>query len=139
VLAAVDPASRDDPLWSSRLAWSNLAKLAPAEGGNPGGPLLEVQRELGPGLIDREVHELRPRRVLVLTGRSWFEPFARGTGLEVEWRDGLVQGVVRERARTWVIAGHPQGKPRPILDEVIAAFDPDSDRRTSITSPAGGA
>ena len=123
VLAAVDPASHDDPLWSSRLAWSNLVKLAPAQGGNPAGPLLEVQRQTGPPLVRREVLELAPRRVLVLTGRWWFEPFATRIGLEVDWRDGLVEGVVRQPASTWVIAGHPQGKPRAILDEVTAAFE----------------
>ncbi len=105
------------------MAWTNLAKLAPAEGGNPGGPLLEVQRELGPGLVKREVLELAPRRVLVLTGRWWFEPFAERIKLDVEWRDGLVKGVVRQPARTWVIAGHPQGKPRRMLDEVLEAFE----------------
>jgi hypothetical protein len=122
VLAAVDPESADDPLWSGRLAWSNLAKLAPWKGGNPGGPLLDVQRRLGPDLLRREVAELAPRRVLVLTGRSWFEPFADGLGLDVQWRDGLVHGVADEPGRRWVIAGHPQGKPRTIIDEVIAAL-----------------
>lgn len=123
VLAAVDPASGDDPSWSSRLAWTNLAKLAPADGGNPGGPLLDVQREIGPGLIRREVLELAPRRVLVLTGRWWFEPFAEGIGLEVDWRDDLVAGVARDSTTSWVIAGHPQGKPRHMLDEVVEAFE----------------
>ena len=122
VLVAVDPASREDPLWSSRISWSNLAKLAPASGGNPGGTLLDVQRREGPRLLSQEVHELAPRRVLVLTGRWWFEPFAERMGLNVEWQTGLVEGIAREPARTWVIAGHPQGKPRAILDEVVAAF-----------------
>jgi hypothetical protein len=121
-LSAVEPDSEGDPHWSSRIAWSNLAKLAPAGGGNPGGPLLDIQRDVGSALVAREVLELAPRRVLVLTGRWWFEPFAARAGLDVEWRDGLVQGVVRQPGRTWVIAGHPQGKPRRMLDEVIAAF-----------------
>jgi hypothetical protein len=122
VLAAVDPDSRDDPRWSSRIAWSNLAKLAPVGGGNPGRVLLETQRRTAPTLLLREVLDLAPRRVLVLTGRWWFEPFAERLGFHVDWRDGLVEGVVRQPARTWVIAGHPQGKPRAILDEVIEAF-----------------
>jgi hypothetical protein len=123
VLAAVDPSSRDDPNWSSRLAWSNLTKVAPAQGGNPGGALLDVQRQLGPALLLREVLELAPRRVLVLTGRWWFEPFVERLNLDVEWRPGLVEGIARQPARTWVIAGHPQGKPRSMLDEVIEAFE----------------
>ena len=122
VLSAVDPASSGDPAWSSRLAWSNLAKIAPAAGGNPGGVLLEVQRNLGPDLLRHEVDELRPRRVLVLTGRSWFEPFAVRLGLDVQWRTGLVEGVVSGGEIRWVIAKHPQGKPRSILGEVLEAF-----------------
>jgi hypothetical protein len=122
VLASVDPASRQDADWSSRLAWSNLAKLAPWAGGNPGGSLLDVQRSIGPELLRREVADLAPKRILVLTGRWWFEPFAEALGLRVEWRDGLVAGVADEQGRRWVIAAHPQGKPRSILEEVVAAF-----------------
>ena len=122
VLAAVDPDSRDDPDWSSRIAWTNLAKLAPAGGGNPGGSLLHIQRRACPALVAREVYELAPRRVLVLTGGWWFEPFADHLGLAVDRRPGLVEGIARQPTRTWVVAGHPQGKPRAILAEVVAAF-----------------
>ena len=122
VLVATDPASRDDPLWSSRLVWSNLAKLAPWAGGNPGGALLEVQRELGPGLLAAEIDELRPRRVLVLTGRWWAEPYVDALGLGVDWRPGLVEGVGMQGERGWVIAPHPQRKPRELLSLVIDAY-----------------
>jgi hypothetical protein len=122
VLGSVDPASRDDPHWSSRVAWSNLIKLAPADGGNPGGTLLDIQRTAGVDLLAHEIAELAPRRILVLTGRWWFEPFAHALDLHVSWRSGLVVGTAHQPNTTWVIAGHPQGKPRAILDEVIAAF-----------------
>jgi hypothetical protein len=122
VLAAVDPASADDPAWSSRLAWSNLAKLAPWGSGNPWGPLLDVQRELGPALLATEIEELAPRRVLVLAGRWWFEPFAVQLDLAVDWRDGLVEGVADDSHRRWMIAPHPQGKPRELLPATIEAF-----------------
>jgi len=120
VLAHVDPESVDDALWSGRLAWSNLMKVAPWAGGNPGGATLAVQRELGPGLLAREIEAFRPEVVLVLTGRWWFEPFAIGLGLDVDWRDGLLEGVADDGARRWLIAPHPQGKPRALFDEVVA-------------------
>ncbi len=123
VLAAVDPGSSDDPLWSSRLVWSNLAKVAPAIGGNPGGPLLEVQRALAPDLLKLEIETFQPRRILISTGRAWFEPFARILGLDVDWRQGLVEGVANDGRSRWVIAKHPQGKPRSILDDVVSAFN----------------
>lgn len=103
-------------------AWSNLAKLAPWGGGNPGGALLDVQRRLGPELLGIEVAELRPDYVLVLTGRWWSQPFVDGLGLDVDWRSGLLEGVAEDGARRWVIAPHPQGKPRALWDEVAAAL-----------------
>jgi hypothetical protein len=60
--------------------------------------------------------------VLVLTGRWWFEPFADYLGLAVDWQAGLVEGVADDGSRRWVIAPHPQGKPRRIHATVIAAF-----------------
>jgi len=122
ILERVDPESADDPLWSGRLAWSNAVKIAPWAGGNPKGPLLDIQREHGPELVAREVATLRPELVLVLTGRWWFEPIAAGLGLEVEWRTGLLEGVADDGERRWLIAPHPQGKPRALFDEVAAAI-----------------
>jgi hypothetical protein len=119
-LAAVDPASTDDPTWSSRLAWTNLAKLAPWGGGNPGGALLDIQRRAGPELLRMELSTWQPEVVLVLTGRWWAEPFVRALGLDVSWRDGLLEGVATDGARRWVIAPHPQGKPRALWDEVAS-------------------
>lgn len=109
--------------WPSRLAWTNLAKLAPWQGRNPGGRLLAIQRELGPDLLRREIEWLAPRRVLALTGRWWFEPFAGWLGLEVDWRQGLVEGVADEPGRRWVIAVHPMTRsPRAIARDAAAAF-----------------
>jgi len=45
-----------------------------------------------------------------------------GLAPAVEWRDVLVDGVADEGSRRGVIARHPQGEPRAILDEVIAAY-----------------
>lgn len=122
VLALVDADSRSDPLWASRLAWSNLAKLAPCLGGNPGGQLLELQRRLGPRLLAEEIAELEPKRILVLAGEWWFEPFGAALGLLFDGQGGRVQSVIDPAGRLWVVAPHPQGKPRALLDEVVEAF-----------------
>ena len=109
--------------WPRDLAWSNLAKIAPWGGGNPGGRLLRVQRENGPALFAREIVEMDPIRILVMTGRSWFEPFAAALGLEVDWRDGSVVGVAADGGRRWVITPHPMTRPEdPIVEEALAAF-----------------
>ncbi len=117
-LAHLDPDSIHDPWWSNRLAWSNLAKLAPWGGGNPGGALLDIQRRHGPGLLAAEVAALRPEVVLVLAGRWWSEPFVDRLALDVTWREGMLEGTGYDGVRRWVIGPHPQGKPRALWDEV---------------------
>lgn len=108
--------------WPSHIAWTNLGKLAPWAGGNPGSRLLAIQRELCPALLRREVNELAPRLVVVLTGRWWFEPFAEALGLAVDWREGLVEGVADESGRRWVIAVHPMTRsPHAVARAVLDA------------------
>lgn len=121
-LAHLDRPSALDPHWSSRLAWTNLAKLAPWSGGNPGGVLLDIQRRLGPALLAQEVASLRPAVVLVLTGRWWFKPFAESLALPVDWRSGLLEGLADDGETRWLIAPHPQGKPQALFAEVVAGL-----------------
>jgi hypothetical protein len=95
--------------------------VAPKAGGNPGGSLLDLQRRLGPALLEMEVAALAPARVLVTTGRWWFEPFADRLRLRVEGDDDVA--VARDGGRLWVIGPHPQGKRREVLPKVVAKFD----------------
>lgn len=111
-------------IWPAYTAWSNLYKAAPAEGWNPGGRFMAAQTSRGSALLEQELADLAPRRVLALTGRSWFEPFARSLGLGVDWRTGLVEGVAVKDGRPWVVAKHPMGKPEGrLVEDVLAAFD----------------
>lgn len=109
--------------WPRDLAWTDLAKIAPWGGGNPGGRALRVQQELGPTLLVREIAEIAPTRVLVMAGRDWFEPFATALGLAVDWREGAVEGVADELGRRWVITPHPMTRPEgPIVEGALSAF-----------------
>jgi hypothetical protein len=90
--------------WASVLAWSNLAKLAPESGGNPSKSLYDLQVQYGPDLVRQEILELTPRRVLVMTGRGWFAPFAERIGLDVAWREGPTFRW-RESRTVWVLGG----------------------------------
>ncbi len=90
------------------IAWSNLAKLSPAEGKNPWGELLWRQHALGGHMLRREVAELDPETVLIVSGRGYAEPFLAGGGLGPAWsRRGALQfdGVLD--GRRWVIVSHP--------------------------------
>ncbi|MFN8127128.1 MAG: hypothetical protein U0R64_11550 [Candidatus Nanopelagicales bacterium] len=122
VAVAVDPGS--DPDWPSHLAWSNLAKISKWASGNPPWRLRQSQLALAIRLLGLEVKELAPQRVLVLAGRDWFEPYARALGLEVSWREGLVEGVADDgQGRRWVVAVHPMTRsPAAVAGAVVAAF-----------------
>lgn len=123
-LCAAGPWFWDPGTWSGHLAWTNLYKIAPASGWNPAGNLLAAQRAGSAALLAREIDELAPRRVVALTGRSWFEPFAERLSLEVRWASGLVEGVADAGRRRFVIAKHPMGKPQARwLAEVRSALE----------------
>lgn len=122
VVTALVPGSEDD--WPSRIAWSNLAKVAPYAGGNPGSASLRVQRgAAGTALVAREVEELAPRRIVAFTDRWWFAPFAAALGIELEDREGLVEAVGRRGEQRIVVAVHPMTRsPAAVADAIIQAF-----------------
>ena len=61
----------------SRVCWSNLYKLSPAEAGNPSVVLRRIQMPGCVQLLSRELHEFKPRRVLFMSGWDhWCDPFA---------------------------------------------------------------
>jgi hypothetical protein len=110
--------------WPSHLAWSNLAKVSHWTKGNPSGRLRRVQLDAAAEALALEVTELAPRHVLVLAGKEWFEPYARRLGLDVEWREGLVQGVANDVARRWVVAVHPMTRsPSAVAQAALSAFE----------------
>lgn len=90
------------------IAWSNLAKVAPARGGNPWGTLLGAQHELGGRLLRREVRELDPDLVLVVSAPGYLGPFLREAGLSPEWsRDGARHFDGQLDGRRWLVVSHP--------------------------------
>lgn len=115
-----------ESVWPSHLTWSNLAKVSRWTKGNPSWRLRQAQLGLGAELLAREVAELAPRRVLVFAGRDWFEPFADALALDVEWHDGLVEGVADHGDQRWVIAVHPMTRsPRAVALACLGAFGMD--------------
>jgi hypothetical protein len=112
----------DPEHWSSVLAWTNLYRVSPAAGWNPGSDLQRAQRAGAVDLLRLEIDAFEPRRVLALTG-GWIEPFATGLGLELQARAGLVERIGVVDGRAWVVAAHPMRKPEnKLVDEVLDAF-----------------
>ena len=57
--------------WRTHLIWSNLMKISPAEGGNPLGQEWTCQFEGAKKLFTREIEEIRPKFLIILTNWDW--------------------------------------------------------------------
>jgi len=126
-------AETDAPGWASRIAWSNLYKLAPlaAREGSVATTDLELQRfqfEEASVLLAAELRILRPKCALLLTGwEMWADRFARHLSWETTpvadagWI--LASGTLGHGIRV-VIAAHPQAKPnrRATAERIVALF-----------------
>ncbi len=120
--------------WPSHLTWSNLYKVAPYLGGNPGARLCDIQLAGCQELFEVEVSNYRPKRLLLITGLDWAKDFLHVlcpnyrpiTGAYVE-----AVGEIRWGAMSLtkiVVAGRPENSPgRSVIQsdwvaKVTAAF-----------------
>ena len=113
-----------EPGWSEKLAYSNLAKLAPSAGGNPGNDLWKAQRSGILKLFEQEIWALAPHLVLVMTGWDWFAPFAEKLGVSPRVNTkALVQAAFSTGGAVCIVTKHPQGKPEvQLVEEVMRAY-----------------
>jgi uracil DNA glycosylase superfamily protein len=68
--AYLNVANIEEDSWPSHLAWTNLYKVAPAEGNNPSNALCDAQFESCASLLRAELEIYAPKRVVFLTGRN---------------------------------------------------------------------
>lgn len=113
--------------WPSYLVWSNLYKVAPEEGGNPNNTLCNVQFSGCCSLLELELFNYTPKRLLFLTGIGWAEPFLENICSVVQNGQVHVEAEGKfecnNQTTKVVVATHPQGKPeKEWVEEVIAAF-----------------
>jgi hypothetical protein len=129
IVGQLNISDTDDNTWPSHLIWSNLYKIAPAGGGNPGTGLRRAQFTGCKELLRWELENYRPYRILFLTGRAWADPFltqmrddrGRRDHSFVERVGCLPRGP--HHAAACVVANHPQGKNETNwVNEVVAAF-----------------
>ena len=108
--------------WAGRLVWTNLYKVSPAAGWNPGADLQRAQRTAAVELLRRELDEFAPSRVLALTG-AWIDPFLDELGAALDHREGLVERIGDRDGTAWVVAKHPMRKPEDrFVAQVSGAF-----------------
>ncbi|MGN1249852.1 MAG: uracil-DNA glycosylase family protein [Candidatus Spyradocola sp.] len=62
--------------WLDCIAWTNLYKLAPKDGGNPTETMKKKQLSACREILRAEIAYFKPTHILFVTGyRGWFEPF----------------------------------------------------------------
>lgn len=116
--------------WSSELAWTNLYKISPADGGNPSQALIDAQHLKCRVLLHSEIYVSAATRILFLTGLDWaysFLPelnnvrFAPTYNRQVALSGSLMNG--SGNPVSIVVATHPQGKDETRwANEVCVAF-----------------
>lgn len=119
----------NQPSWPSYLVWSNLYKVAPAEGGNPSNRLCKVQFDLCKTLLIEEIKIYKPRRILFLTG-GWVSQFLEymnpehKTVSEMDYVEAAGTISIQKNCYSkCIIAAHPQGKNESKwVREVVQAF-----------------
>ena len=106
------------------IVYSNLYKAAP-DGTNPSEQMKKVTEENCIEILKAEIDAFQPKRILMLTGYDWAEPFIKGLGIEgIPNRAGReVQFVGIYGNTKIVVAVHPQGKNETkISDAIRTAF-----------------
>jgi len=102
--------------WYSNIAWTNLYKIAPWQGGNPGKKLQDIQKKYCFELLKREIEILSPKYVIFLTS-GWEKPFVQYLNghqktrpiKEKKWGK-YKTALVEISDINFVLSHHPQGK-----------------------------
>lgn len=104
--------------WSSCVAWSDVCKVAPFEGGNPSDSLYYAQIEDCEEIFKAEVKALSPKVVIFFTGYSWAKDILQSLndGREPQpddikqWGDGYQAVIYKINKVACIVTEHPQGK-----------------------------
>lgn len=130
VISELEIADVDSPEWPSHLVWSNLYKVAPADGGNPSNVLCSLQVEGCCSLLQEELRVYKPKRLLFLTGFGWAQPFLENFGSvktvdsTYQYVEAIGKSIIEgDETISIVVASHPQGKSESLwIQEVVDAF-----------------
>ena len=104
-----------------------IYKVSPHSGGNPFGRLAAAQLDMCIKILEIEVSDWQPRRILFLTGLSWAGPFVKGLGWNLEPRGSIgdleAVGTTSTGVR-FVVLPHPQGRREGrLVKSIVEAFD----------------
>lgn len=121
--------------WASKLAWSNLYKIAPAVAGNPNGEVQHIQRRAAIQILKKEIDLIRPKHILFMTGYNfpgWTwrnskteESFLKAFGIKSTSDMGeIVEGYATYNNSKIIVTCRPETKEiKPFAETVRSAFD----------------
>jgi len=114
---------RGDRDWNNIIAWSNLMKIAPTEGGNPDYAEREAQLESCSRLFQQEINDLKPKNVVIMTNlETWAAPVLDRAGIIMQRKSdecveavGMFHGTKIIVTKRLYVAKH-----RPFVDSICA-------------------
>lgn len=103
--------------WYSHIAWSNVCKVAPWEGGNPNDKLYYAQLPSSQKIFETEIRLLSPKVVVMFTGYDWAVDFLCFLNnceepqsiMCLNW-DKYTCDVFQIKGIYFIVSRHPQGK-----------------------------
>lgn len=113
--------------WYSHVAWSNVCKVAPWEGGNPNDTLYYAQLQSSQKIFETEIRLLSPKVVVMFTGYDWAKDFLNFLNDRREPQSMMCQNwdkytcdVYCIKDTYFIVTKHPQGKNENSHVECIA-------------------
>lgn len=114
--------------WYSDVAWSNLYKLAPWEGGNPNASLRRIQEDHCKNILAKEIEVLSPKFVIMLTS-GWEREFLKhmNDGKDIKHKEVVNWGNYTSNLYHinnvyYITTQHPQGKKETPHAKAISGF-----------------
>jgi hypothetical protein len=113
----------NDDNWHSRLVWSNIYKISPQGGGNPGERLRSKQIKECSAILQTEIRILKPKNILFITG-GWGKKILESLDIHPDHESKkVVQYAEKVGAVNVVITVRPERQKRAFwVSEVISAF-----------------
>ena len=113
----------NDDIWISKIAWSNLYKVAKSSGGNPSDKLCSIQLEVCKKILFKEIKEIKPDLILFITDMNWFEDFNLEE-FEIEENNGeTVVAYGKYENSKIIVTKRPERKAEDkFVNEVISIF-----------------
>jgi len=114
--------------WYEYIAWSNLYKVSPYQGGNPTEKMKIKQRDICCKILDKEIEILQPQYIVFLTSR-WERFYLKHINLKmdlnrsVSWESKKKTYITlwqKENNLVYIQTLHPQGKAERAHAKVIS-------------------